>query len=94
MQGDAQGVGAQHGVGAAGQTHPVQRPVQRAGEEAELGAQRARGCQAGADTQDGILRGDHCYICVMDTQTDTHLIWTKKSTSSSNSYYTFIEFYL
>lgn len=62
VKGDAQGVRAQHAVGAAGQAQPVQGPVQSAGVEAELRAQRAGGCQAGADTQDGILRGDHCHV--------------------------------
>lgn len=62
VKGDGQGVRAQHAVGAAGQAQPVQGPVQSAGVEAELGAQRAGGCQAGADTQDRILRGDHCHV--------------------------------
>ena len=71
-QGDAHGVRAQHPVAAAGQAQAVQGPVQRAGVEAELGAQRAGGCQAGADAQDGILRGDHCdiwegYTCTRKT---------------------------
>lgn len=58
-KGDAQGIRGHQAVGADGHTHPVQRPVQRAGVEARLGSQRARGRQAGADEQDGILRGDH-----------------------------------
>jgi len=73
VQRDAQGAGAHHAVGAAGQTHPVQGPVQGAGVEAQLGAQRARGCQAGADAQDGILRGDDCYFWVVETGTDSTL---------------------
>lgn len=87
-KGDAQGVRAHHAVGAAGQTHPVQCPVQRAGLEAELRAQRARGCQTGADTQDGILRGDHCYIWMVDTHTQTLFkaeLVLKKTTFSSDA---------
>lgn len=64
MKGDTQGAGGQDAVGAAGQAQPVQGPIQRAGVEAEFGAERAGGCQAGADMQDGVLRGDHCNICV------------------------------
>lgn len=74
VHGDAQGAAAQRSVGAAGQTHSVQRPVQRAGREAELGAQRARGRQTGADTQNGILRGHRCHVWAEDehTQRQTH----------------------
>lgn len=71
VKGDAQDLRAHHTVGAAGQTNPVQGPVQRAGEEAELRAQRACRCQTGADTQDGILRRDHSYFWVVDTHTVT-----------------------
>lgn len=67
VEGDTQGVRGHHTVGADGQAHPIQRPVQRAGVEAKLRAQCTRGCQTGADMQDGILRGDHCYICVRKT---------------------------
>lgn len=55
VNGDAEDVWTQEPVAAAGQLLTVQRPVQRAGEEAELGAERARGCEAGADAQDRIL---------------------------------------
>lgn len=80
VNGDTEDVRAHHAVGAAGQTHPVQCPVQRAGEEAELRAQRARGCKTGAYTQDRILRGDHCYIWVVDKHTGTHWYQLKKPT--------------
>lgn len=66
-EGDAEDAGGRHTVGASGQTHSVQRPVQGAGVQAELGAQCARGCQAGADPQEGILGGDHCHIWVLET---------------------------
>lgn len=72
VKGDTQHVRTHYAVGAAGQTHPVQRPVQRAGEEAELRAQRARSCETGANTEDRILRGDHCYIWVVDKHTEAH----------------------
>lgn len=49
VKGDAQRVGGHHVVGAAGQTHPVHRPVQLVGVEAELRAQSARGHQGGTD---------------------------------------------
>lgn len=79
VNGDTEDVRAHHAVGAAGQTHPVQCPVQRAGEEAELRAQRARGCKTGAYTQDRVLRGDHCYIWVVDKHTGTHWYQLKKT---------------
>lgn len=63
MKGDTQDVGGHQAVGAAGQMHPIQRPVQSAGVEAELRVHCARGRQTGADPQDWILGGDHCYIC-------------------------------
>lgn len=69
VDGDAEDVWTQRPVGAAGQLLPVQGPVQRAGGEAELGAERARGCEAGADAQDGILGGHLCIIWMMDTHT-------------------------
>lgn len=67
---DAEGVGAHQAVGAAGQAHPVQGPVQSAGVEAQLGAERARGRQAGADTQDRVLRGDDCSFWTVETHGD------------------------
>lgn len=103
VNGDTEDVRAHHAVGAAGQTHPVQCPVQRAGEEAELRAQRARGCKTGAYTQDRVLRGDHCYIWVVDKHTGTHWYQLKKPTKKKllsllihlyfSSCHDFIEFY-
>lgn len=69
VDGDAEDVWTQRPAGAAGQLLPVQSPVQRAGGEAELGAERARGREAGADAQDGILGGHLCIIWMMDTHT-------------------------
>lgn len=77
VQGDAQRVRGKQAVGAAGQTHAVQCPVQHASAQAELRARRACGCEAGADTQDWILRGNHCYVWEMDTQDNT--IWLRPS---------------
>lgn len=71
VKGDAQGAGAHHLIGAAGQTLPIQSPVQRAGMQARLRAQRARGRQTGADTQDRILGEDLCYLWVVEKHKHT-----------------------
>lgn len=71
VKGDAEGVQPQQPVGAAGQRLAVQRPEQRAGEQAQLWAERARGCEAGADAQNWILGGDLCHIWIMHTHTHT-----------------------
>lgn len=55
VHGDSQRVVAQRRVAAAGETNSVERPVQRAGRQADLRAQRARGRQSGADPEDWIL---------------------------------------
>lgn len=52
---DSQSVVAQHRVAAAGESNSVQRPVQRAGLQADLGAQLARGRQSGANAENWIL---------------------------------------
>lgn len=72
---DTEDIGAHHAVGAAGQAHPVQCPVQHAGPEAELRAQCARGCKTGAYTQDRILGGYHCHVWVVDKQTPFVIIY-------------------
>ena len=73
VDGDAHGVQTQEPVAAAGQGLAVQRPVQRAGDQAQLRAERARGCEAGANGQDRILGGDLCNICNTHTHTHTKL---------------------
>lgn len=86
VKGDAQGVRGHHAVGADGETHAVQRPVQCAGVEAKLRVQCACGRQTGADTQDGILRGDHCYIWVMKTHNIDSLVVVATTCSGSGCY--------
>lgn len=71
VHGDSQRVAARHRVAAARETNPVQRPVQRAGGEAQLGAQRARGRQSGADAENRILWRHHRHVWV-DKHTETH----------------------
>lgn len=69
VHGDSQGVAAHHRVAAAGETNSVERPVQRVGCEAELGAQRARGCQSGADAENRILGRHQGHVWAQDKHT-------------------------
>lgn len=55
-QRDAEDAGAEHAVGAAGKPSAVQRPVERAGVQAVVRADRTCGGQAGADLEGRVLR--------------------------------------
>lgn len=57
LKSDAHRACAHHTVGAAGQTHAIQCPVERPGMDVYLRTQGASGCQARADAQDGIDPG-------------------------------------
>lgn len=72
VHGDAQGVAAQQRVAAAGEANSVERPVQRVGREAELGAQRARGRQSGADVENRILGRHQGHVWAQEKRTETH----------------------
>ncbi|MEQ2207169.1 hypothetical protein XENOCAPTIV_008265 [Xenoophorus captivus] len=63
---DAQDVGGHNAVGTAGQTSPVESPVQRSGVKAQLSSESAGGRQTRANSHDGILRGDHGNIWTME----------------------------
>lgn len=65
---DAQDVGGHGAIGAAGQADSVQSPIQGAGVETQLRAERAGGRQTRANSQDGILRGDHGDIWMKEAQ--------------------------
>lgn len=70
VHGDRQSVVAQHRVAAAGETDSVERPVQRAGRQADLGAQSARGRQSGADAENWILGRHQGHVWVQHKHTD------------------------
>lgn len=79
-QGDAEGAVTQHRRAAAGHTLPVQRPVQRAGGHAHLGAQGAPGRHSGADEENRILGRHQGHVWtgqVRHTQTlqEVHLVF-------------------